>query len=500
MKPIARRKFLSLSAKSTAVSLLTSALAKGHSHTADSQRKMNVLLIATDDLRPQLGCYGHAQMHTPNIDRLASRGIVFTRTYSQLALCAPSRVSLLTGYRPDMTKVYNLDTHFREKLPYVVTLPQHFRNNGYHTQALGKVYHNGQTDPQSWSTLAWHPSIERYAIEENIALHKRLKRVQAAGRTGAVKNGPPVESADVADNAYRDGLLVDKAIAVMREIQRKPFFLAVGFYAPHLPFCAPKKYWDFYPLEEITLPDNRFPPKGVPEIALHNWAELRQYYGIPQKGNLCNDQARELIQGYYASVSYLDAQVGKLLDELDRLKLRDNTIILLFGDQGFHLGENGLWCKNSNFEMSVNSPLIVAIPNQETAGQKTEALTELVDIYPSLCELCGLPLPKHLEGFSFAPLLTEPNRKWKNAAFSQYLRERKNVMGYSLRTNRYNFTRWQWLSQERVELELYDRSLDPQENVNIANLPQNAELVEELTHLLERGWRGALPPELGARG
>ncbi|MCX5659742.1 MAG: sulfatase [Planctomycetota bacterium] len=436
------------------------------------------------------------------MDRLAARGLLFERAYCAQAVCSPSRTSLLTGCRPDTTRVYDLETHFRKTLPNVVTLPQHFKANGYHTQAFGKIYHGGLDDPASWSSPLTYPKNEWYQLPENRALmKKRLENLKdddakvSAVALGRIR-GAPVECADVPDNAYGDGAIADDAIEALRKIKDKPFFLAAGFLKPHLPFVAPKRYWDLYRREEIALADNPFFPKGAPALAGTTWGELRAYHGIPATGPVTDDQARTLIHGYLACVSYVDAQIGRLLDELDRLGLRENTIVVLWGDHGWKLGEHGLWCKHTNFEMDTRSTLIVAAPGQASAGtpgKHTTALTEFVDIYPTLCELSGLPLPQHLEGTSFAPLLETPDRAWKQAAFSQYPRG-GGVMGYSMRTDRYRYTQWQeQKSHKVVARELYDHQLDPEENRNVADDPANAKLVAQLGAQLNEGWRKALP-------
>jgi len=453
----------------------------------------NVLFIAVDDLRPQLRCYGYEQMVTPNLDRLAESGTLFMRAYCQQAVCAPSRASLLSGCRPDTTRIYDLQTPLRDKLPSVVTLPQLFREHGYHTVSLGKVYHHGyKDDPLAWSETPWEPpnAFPGYALEENLEIMERYWEARRQGRR--IKRGPSVECADLPDEAYPDGKLAEEAVQRLRALKDKKFFLAVGFYKPHLAFACPKRYWDLYPPESIKLPDNMYKPKGAPDIAMHNWGELRQYAGIPDRGELSEEQAKELIRGYYACVSFLDAQVGKLLDELERLGLWEETVIILWGDNGWNLGEHGLWCKHSNFETSVWCPLTVRAPGQKAPGGKTKALVEFVDIYPSLCDICGLPKPDHLEGLSFAPLLDDPDLPWKKAAFSQY--PRGKVMGYTMRTDRYRYTEWiDGESGEVVARELYDHEADPGENVNVAELPENRELVERLSRMLRAGWRAALP-------
>ena len=264
----------------------------------------------------------------------------------------------------------------------------------------------------------------------------------------------------------------------------------MGYFKPHLPFNAPKRYWDLYKRDEIDLADNPFAPHNVPEIAMHNWGELRKYHGMPSEGPVPEEKARELIHGYYACTSYIDAQIGRLLDELDRLGLRENTVVVVWGDHGWQLGEHGLWCKHSNFETSAHAPLIFSAPGMKDAGKPTDALVEFVDIYPTLCELAGLPLPDHLEGTSLVPVLNDAGRKWKSAAFSQYPRY---VMGYSMRTDRYRFTLWMKNDGQAEAIELYDHRVDPSENNNIAGSPENTELVKQLTKQLKSGWRGALP-------
>ncbi len=467
---------------------------------AAQPERPNVLFIAVDDLRPELGCYGISRIKSPHIDRLAQRGLVFTRAYCQQAVCSPSRTSLLTGLRPDSTGVYDLETHFRDTVPSAITLPQHFKNNGYYAVGMGKIYHGGLDDAKSWSEPHQRPRISMYQLPENQELI--AKKRAAAKKKGLKGNplsrnsrGPAVEDADVPDNAYPDGKLADMGVDAIERLARKnqPFFLAVGFWKPHLPFNAPRRYWDLYKRSEIPLAKNPFPPKDAPKLALTNWGELRNYHGIPKKGILSEEQARLLIHGYSACVSYTDAQVGRLLDALDRLGIREKTIVILWGDHGWKLGEHGSWCKHTNFELDARSTLIVSPPGIKTAGRSTRALVEFVDIYPTLCELAGLPLPRHLEGTSFAPLFRNPDRPWETAAFSQY--PRGKVMGYSMRTDRYRFTRWQSRKNpdEVVAVELYDHLEDPAEDVNIAGRPENTGLVEKLSKQLRSGWRAALP-------
>ena len=397
--------------------------------------------------------YGKSYIHSPNLDRLAQRGVTFNRAYCQQAVCSPSRSSLLTGTRPDTTKVWDLETHFRKALPDVVTLPQHFKQNGYFVQGMGKLYHGGFDDPPSWSVPWTSPKTGHgtYGLPENNALSK------AAPRQGGQRREEEGKAASRGPRAPR--LRVPTCRTTRSTTARwptwpwrpcasvpskdQPFWLGVGFIRPHLPFVAPKKYWDLYDPAKIQLAPNPFKPKGAPDYAVLPGGELRSYHGIPA-GPIPDDLARQLKHGYYAAISYMDAQLGRVLDELDRLGLTDKTIIVLWGDHGWKLGEHAGWCKHSNVENDTNAPLLISVPGLKTAGQRTDALAEFVDIYPTLAELCGLPLPKHLEGTSLVPVLRDPSKSVKTAAFSQYPRgvDGRQLMGYSMRTDRYRFTRW----------------------------------------------------------
>jgi iduronate 2-sulfatase len=457
--------------------------------------KMNVLFIAVDDLRTELGCYGVDQIKSPNIDRLAAQGTLFNRAFCQQAVCSPSRTSLLTGLRPDSTKIYDLETHFRSTVPDVVTLPQFFKSQGYYTRSFGKIFHGGLDDSLSWSEKSFVKKCPMYALSENRDLvAKKVKAItekkfSSPSSQYNATTGPAYECADVEDNIYSDGAITDQAIALLKEdkMKNKPFFLAIGFFKPHLPFVAPEKYWNLYKGEEIAMAKNPFPPENVPQIALSGWGELRAYEDIPQVVPLSEEQARKLKHGYYACVSYTDAQIGRLLDELDRQGLRKNTIIILWGDHGWKLGEHGMWAKHTNFENDTQAPLICSAPGQKMKGSHSNGLVEFVDIYPSLCELAGLPLPSHLQGRSFAPLLNSPDLPWKEAAFSQYPRGGK-IMGYSMRTDRHRFTVWLDNNKNTTARELYDHQNDPGENKNIEGEPENARLIKELYLTLKKYW------------
>jgi len=462
-----RRDFLQALAASAAASVSAAPMRRGR----DRVGRYNVLFIAVDDLRPQLGCYGQKQINSPNIDRLAAEGVTFLRCYCQVPVCGASRASLLTGARPTRQRFLGYATWAQRDLPGVPVLPELFKTHGYHAISNGKIFHHLSDCRDAWSEVPWRPSgpWRNYLLAES-------KRA-AAANSGA---GPAFEAAEVRDNNYFDGQIADKGIYDLRRLARmdRPFFLAMGFLKPHLPFNAPTKYWDMYKPADIDLADNPFRPKGAPDAALHNWGELRAYAGIPKKGPLPDDIARKLVHGYYACVSYTDAQIGRVIDELDRLGLRDNTVVILWGDHGWNLGEHGLWCKHCNFETSLHSPLIVRAPGA-LRGAKTNALTEYIDIYPSLCELCVLPKPGHLAGTSFVPLLKDPKQAWKQAVYSRYFN------GDSVKTDRYRYTEWRRRDGAVYARMLYDHDVDPFENVNIAEMPSNKALVEKLSRMLQ---------------
>ncbi len=494
---------------------------------------MNVLFIAVDDLTTAPGAHGRPDVTSPNIDPRAPPGQLLSRADCQQAFCSPSRTSWLTGRYPDTTRIYNLTTHFRDVLPDIVTLPQHFRQNGYFTQEIGKIYHGGLDDPPSWNVMAggkrapgralrfvprsFPPASRQPAavggaqvrlVADEAGPPRPLLAQAGGGQAGGKKkwnSGNSWEAPDVPDSALSDGQEADRAIRALGQLQSKPFFLAVGFHKPHLPFVAPKKYYDLYPPADVKLPDNMFPPKDAPPLAFANFGELRNFKDIrevaPGNEPIPVDKARELIRGYRAATSYTDAQIGRVLAELDRLKLRDNTIVILWGDHGYHLGRNGEWVKHTNFEAATHVPLIISYPGQTARGAKTSALVEFVDIYPTLCELAGLPLTPGLEGKSLVPLLKNPQAAVKAVALSQYPRggQRGRInphMGYTMRTDRYRFTQWIKADDKSVTAtELYDHQTDPGETVNAAARPENQALVAQLATQLRQSF-----PALSAPG
>jgi iduronate 2-sulfatase len=462
--------------------------------------KPNVLLICVDDLKPLLGCYGDKRIQSPNLDRLAARGLVFERAYCNQAVCAPSRNALMTGARSTTLGIYDLGTNFRQSIPNAVTLAQYFMQNGYRTEALGKIFHVGHgnhEDPASWSVPHFSAKSIAYALPESRA-NQGLTREEALfanESAGNLPKGAPVESADVPDNAYPDGKIADEAIRRLQSAKAKPaepFFLAVGFLKPHLPFSAPKKYWDLYERASFTIPTLRTPPEGAPKYAPTTWGEVRQYSDIPDSGPLNDEQARALIHGYHAAVSYVDAQIGRVLDELDRLGLAQNTIIVLWGDHGWHLGDHGMWSKHTNYEEATHIPLLIAAPGVTKPGTRTQALVETVDLYPTLAELAGLPKPKVpqlLDGQSLVPVLKNPSGKSKEAIFHVFPRNRRGdgeILGRAVRTERYRLVEWKkpGAASDTADLELYDYQADPMETKNLTT--DQPEVVAKLRAILAK--------------
>ena len=488
---------------------------------SQTKARPNILFIAIDDLKPLMGCYGNTIVKTPNIDRLAKRGTVFLQNYCQQAVCGPTRASLMTGMRPDYTKVWDLKTRMRDVNPDIISLPQYLQSQGYSTQGIGKVYDprcvDNEIDKPSWS-VPYHktnkkyypkelgePALTRYQNPATKSLAAQYaKEAAAQGLKGSeasdyvtTKVRPTTECEEVPDHAYNDGAntLQAKDILIQLSKQSGPFFLAVGLAKPHLPFVAPKKYWDLYQRDQLPLAVFQNKPADAVNIAFHNAGEIRAYTDIPavlstanDKGfgiTLPEDKQRELIHGYYASISYTDANVGVLLNTLDSLGITDNTIIVLWGDHGWHLGDHNLWCKHSNFEQATLAPLIIAAPG--LAKKPTKSPSEFIDIFPTLCDLSGIPVPAHLQGKSLVPLMKNPDASVKTFSVSQYPRSSEtaenerlgyagtNVMGYSIRTNRYRYTIWMkngyrstdpFSASLLVGSELYDYEKDPLEKVN----------------------------------
>jgi len=450
---------------------------------AAETKPLNVLFIAVDDLRPEANAAGSALIKTPNLDRIAARGTTFDRAYCQQAVCSPSRSSLMTGRRPDATRVWDLATHFRTALPDAVTVAQHFKNQGYHSQGMGKIFHGGFDDAPSWSVPWQTPKAPQYGSAEAMKLQTTNVDQKGRGR------GPAYESADVPDDTFVDGKTSRLAAQTLAELKQrgKPFFLAIGMAKPHLPFVAPKKYWDLYDPAKIYVPAFQKLPAGAPEFVGHNNSELKSYADIPNSGEISDALARRLRHGYYAAISYMDAQVGLLLDALEKEGLAQNTVVVLWGDHGWQLGEHGLWHKHTNFEVAVRAPLLISVPGQKAAGRRSASLAEFIDLYPTLADICGLPVPKELEGVSLRPVLDDPAAKVRPVAISQYPRNDsgKSLMGYSIRDDRWRLTLWRDRADNSIHsTELYDEVGDPHETVNVAAKPEHAEVVARLTKFL----------------
>jgi len=442
-------------------------------------KRPNILFIAVDDLRPQLGCYGHTETLSPNIDKLAAGGTVFERAYCNVPVCGPSRVSVMTGIRTNSGQWKS--SNLKEKY---TTLPLLFKKNGYHTLSNGKILHVMSDRQDDWSERPWR-SVEIYYGKGDWAGYNAYgvwrDKSSAEKINPRTRRGPYCEAADVPDNAYQDGKVADKTIADLKRMKAsgKPFFLACGFWRPHLPFNAPKKYWDMYKREDIALADNRYRPKGLK--APCNTSREIDGYALTGKRKQTDEFHRQARHAYYACVSYVDAQIGKVVKALDTLGLADNTIIVLWGDHGWNLGEHNFWGKHNTLHNSLHAPLVVCGPGTKT-NNRTDRLVEFVDIYPSLCELAGLARPDHLQGRSFVPLMKNPRRKWKSAVFSRWSGCR------AVKTDRYLYTEWK-KGGKVIHRMLFDHKTDPQENTNIAAAPEAKETVKKLSKLLQAGWK-----------
>ena len=509
----------------------------------------NILFISIDDLRPELGSYGSEIAISPNIDNLASQGLQFNNAYCQQSICGPSRASVLTGIRPETSGVFHNYIKFREATPDVITLPQYFKQNGYETVYTGKIFHHGDKDDElSWSRLPAFDSLDHlpkpvgFALKENIEARKKV-RLEMFAKYGDVArfglaSGVAYESADVSDNTYLDGYNTTLAIATMKEMAKndKPFFLGLGFNKPHLNWVAPKQYWDLYDRKKIKISMQTEAPVNAAAMGLHPSFELRARSNIPKKGEINDELSITLKHAYLACVSYIDAQIGKMISALEKEGLRENTIIIVWSDHGFHLGEMGIWGKATNYEIATRVPLIIWTPNmpKSSKGKTTNALVELVDIYPTLADLSGFEIPKHTEGKSFKPLIENPDLVWKNAAFSQFptpaLREwgaypirpamretyfgpllteveerikkqhgdkwnrvlfENNIMGYTMRTEQFRLIVWKDRTQPKEDplfIELYDHKTDPYETINIAY--DDSKIVDDLLNQFNKGWQG----------
>ncbi len=474
----------------------------------------NILFIAVDDLKPTMGCYGDSLAITPYMDKLASEGITFMQNYCQQAVCAPSRASLLTGRYPDQLQVWDLQTLIREKNPGIITLPQYFRLNGYQTAATGKIFDprslegswGGPHDAPSWSIHYISPgALNTYDPELGPPTYfyagkqakYKISKLQKEARAKGINSPeaireyvkaqffPAVECSDVPFDAYSDGAIVKHGIQLMDSLVKlkAPFFLAVGFHRPHLPFTAPKKYWDQYDRKNFKLAEFQENAQDSPPIAYHNSGELRSgYTGIPKEGRLPDSLQLELIHGYFAATSYIDEMIGMLLNHLDELGIKDHTLIVLWGDHGWHLGDHGMWCKHSNFEQATRAPLIMLDPVQLVKGGKHHGPTEFTDVAPTLCELAGIPIPIYFEGLSLKPLFNNPDQPLRTSALSQYPRNGMDYMGYTIRTDRYRYTKWiERKTGKTLDIELYDYLVDPLETKSYLHESS----YDAITHVLD---------------
>jgi uncharacterized sulfatase len=441
---------------------------------AQDRRPMNVLFIAVDDMNNDLGCYGHPLVKSPHIDRLAKAGVRFDRAYCQFPLCSPSRTSIMTGLRPDTTRIYNLQDHFRKNLPDVVTLSQLFMKAGHAAIRVGKIYHygnpgqigtSGLDDAPSWTRVLNPSGRDKDPLEPKIVNHTPKRGLGSALCL--------LSDAEGRDEDHTDGKVASETIKLLEEHREKPFFIAAGFYKPHTPYVAPKKWFDLYPIDSIRMPE--IATDGAPAPALASTTP-RPWFGVTEA------QARECKQAYYATISYADSQIGRILEAMDRLKLWENTVVVFWSDHGYHLGEHGLWMKQSLFEESARVPLIVVAPGAKGNGRPCARTVELLDLYPTLADLAGLAPPAGLQGASLRPLLDDPSRSWDRAAYTQV--QRGGFPGRSVRTERWRYTEW---DAGKKGVQLYDLDADPRETRNLAEDPAHAKTVEELRALLRKG-------------
>lgn len=438
----------------------------------EAPRKLNVLMIAVDDLRPELGAYGNQLIKTPNIDRLASEGVLFKNAYCNIPVCGASRASLLTGTRPTKHRYLRYDERADQKYPEAIPISQHFKDNGYTTISNGKIFHVQEDHTQSWD--------ENWRLQKDGAGWRNYLRPEnKALETPEGGRGPAFEAVEVPDSAYYDGQLALKTIRDLKQLKdtEKPFFLSVGFVKPHLPFNAPQRYWDLYQRSDFspTRPDNW--PANAPKQAFHRFGELRSYSGIPQEGPVDDSLSVTLQHGYYAATSYVDQLIGSVLDALEASGLRESTIVVLWGDHGWNLGEHGLWCKHCNFNTSLQAPLIISAPDMPKS-KLAPSLVEFVDIYPTIAELCGLSIPSTVEGKSLMPVLENPQAHHKDFIISQFQK------GLTIKTERYAYTEWRGAEDNLLSNMLFDHENDLEETINLAGNPEYASLVDSLSTLM----------------
>lgn len=434
-------------------------------------KKQNILFISIDDFRPKISSYGETKMITPNLDKLASEGVQFNNAFTNIAVCGASRASIMTGIRPSETRFNDFSTRASVDVPNAIPLNQIFKENGYQTISYGKIYHHNDDFRQYWS------EVDEGQIQSDYQDPESIKRRDDSPRGEYGKKGVAFEYPDVDDYAYNDGKITKKAIDKMKMLseQNKPFFMAVGYVSPHLPFIQPKKYWDMYNHDAIQLADNVYQPKNSPDIAIeaqHNSAEMRKnYLDMPENGPLSDELSRNLIHGYYASITYMDALIGELLKSLDELGIKDNTTIVLWSDHGYFLGEHGFWCKHSTFYEAVKIPLYISAPNY-AKNKTTNSFTELVDIYPTLCDIAGIIPPKHLQGESVVSVLKDPTKQLKSEVYTRY------KQGEAVIDKNFSYTEF-YEGEKYLGNMLYDMNKDMKQNTDISKIEANKELVEK---------------------
>lgn len=466
----------------TSLKLACLSLLTGCSMNPKPDPRPNVLFIAVDDLRTQINAYGDSEMITPNLDALASNSMTFTRAYCNFPVCGPSRTSIMTGLRPDRTGVYDNDKHFRSTQPGVVTLSQAFKNQGYQTRALGKIYHHTRfmQDSASWTAPAQMYQLriqdEYFGEEHQNAFREGLAQAAAEGLKGwnfhlkPLSFVPPYEMSDLPDTAYMDGKIAMEATRLLKKLadSDQPFFLGVGFHKPHLIYSCPKKYWDLYDEESIPEAPNKKIPENYPDY-YYNSQYVRAFAEVPDTGVISDGLARKMRHGYYACVSFVDHQIGIVMQALEESGEADNTIVVLWGDHGYLLNDHGIFGKHNNFEEAVNAPLIIAAPGK-ARGERSNTIVEFIDIYPTLCELAGIAVPDHADGKSLVPVLSGKTLDREYPAYSQY--PAKGAMGYSVRTDRYRYTEWRDPNTGKTAASaMFDYSKDPYEKVNIVSDP-----------------------------
>lgn len=444
---------------------------------AETNQPPNVLFIAVDDLRPELASFGKGMIHSPNIDRLAATGTAFTNAYCNVPVCGASRASIMTGMRPTRNRFWDYKTKISEDAPDAVTLHGHFKANGYYTAAIGKILHHAADRAEDYNEPNWKPGVgggagRDYQMPENIA---------TANDEAFDGRGPAFERGQVDDTTYWDGKTADYAVTKIGQLAPKeqPFFLAIGFAKPHLPFNAPEKYWALYDKADIQLPPTYYRAEGTPDAIHHNFGELRSYAGVPEDDILPEDYAKKLIHGYYASVSFMDAQLGRVLDALEASGEADNTIIVFWGDHGWNLGDHAMWCKHTPFNTSLRVPLIFSGPGYKPG--RSSGMVEYVDVFPTLCDLAGLEKPTQLQGKSLVPLIDDPNQEWSDAVFTRW-KEADNIT-----TTRYAYTEWYDDEGNRFARTLFDHITDSLEVNNLAEKPEFLPVVEELAARLPIG-------------